>query len=656
MKIVFHYLQVLKNKKYVAYILILFLCFLFYGNTIGNQYSEDDWRVTSDYSRRNLAVEKGLNGIFEIFTSNYTNLEEVGIVYGYRPLARSTFAIGWALWGQNPHVEHFVNLLLYALLCMLIFKVLLQLFGFENYFILFLATLIFLMHPIHVEVVASLKNREELLSILFAFAAFYCINKLFIHDKVIFFIPALIFLLIALISKENAIMYMVVYAFTIRFIWLSSKKQATILDNTFLRVLIMIVFLSMAIITHHYKMYFLLSTSIIATVLLWLPLKWKWHFLSAIFIFNTLAIITQIPNLINETSAGQYFWANPLFADNTTLFMRAELIAKTYLFYLKQLLLPLSFAFYYGYNTLPIKDTWADPQGLFSIIIFTGLMLLAIKKYTTTKLLSWSIFFFLVMLLPFSNILPVPGIIAERYAFAASLGFAIVLAYYLNALYHYIQTQYKKLVPVYSIIVLTLGIFYYSKTSARNQDWFSYQTLYDADIPHLENSAKANSMVGHFYLRKIALTEDKNLQAAYRLKGINYLERALKVYPTYPEVLNMLGNIALNEGKLFEARNYFYKNIQSNPDYLLSYGNIASTFANAGFLDSSKIYLNIAIDKEPLYPNHYINLAKVYLLASDTNNAMNILIKGSEKIKNPTIEKMREQLINSKRKITFEAY
>ncbi|MEZ5054780.1 MAG: hypothetical protein R2807_08505 [Chitinophagales bacterium] len=149
-------------EKWFYFILIL-LAFVLYGNTIFNEYSLDDRLIVTE----NPYVQNGLAGIDDIFKSNYFQSKDVTL--DKRPVTVSTFAIEYQFFGANPHVSHFINVLLYALLLIVLFQTLKRVFKLDtlHYLLPFLATILYAVHPIHTEVVASLKNRDELLVMLF---------------------------------------------------------------------------------------------------------------------------------------------------------------------------------------------------------------------------------------------------------------------------------------------------------------------------------------------------------------------------------------------------------------------------------------------------------------------------------------------------------
>ena len=189
------------NSDHIAMVAVFILAFLLYGNTIRNGYSLDDSYVTQN----NFKVQKGYAGIPEIFTSRY--VDEEGNAFGYRPVAMSTFAIEYGLWGQNPHMSHFINVVLYALILLFLFKNLRKIFKKTHILFLPAVVLLFVAHPIHTEVVASLKNRETLLSFLFSLVALTSFLKWMDKRRKWFVITGVFFFILAFLSKQDSVTF-----------------------------------------------------------------------------------------------------------------------------------------------------------------------------------------------------------------------------------------------------------------------------------------------------------------------------------------------------------------------------------------------------------------------------------------------------------------
>ncbi|MGB0930797.1 MAG: hypothetical protein ACPGVB_08475, partial [Chitinophagales bacterium] len=88
-------------------------------------------------------------------------------LYGnYNPLTTLSFAIEKHFFGTNPFVHHFNNLLLHLLNAVLVFWLAIRLR--VQLIAAFLVSILFAIHPMHVESVAWITERKDVL-----FAAFY---------------------------------------------------------------------------------------------------------------------------------------------------------------------------------------------------------------------------------------------------------------------------------------------------------------------------------------------------------------------------------------------------------------------------------------------------------------------------------------------------
>ena len=198
--------------KYKWDIFIFAFSVLLYANTIPNDYNMDDELVT----RNHRLTAKGISAIPEIFTSTYYK-DESGYAYEYRPVVLSSFAIEHQFFGDNPHVSHFFNMLLYALMCLLLFRVLLILKLHISPLLSFAITLLFIVHPAHTEVVASIKNRDELLAFTFVLMSVYITLKAIYSNRSwqLIFTPMLFAL--ALMSKMTAFSFVLIIPIIIIF-------------------------------------------------------------------------------------------------------------------------------------------------------------------------------------------------------------------------------------------------------------------------------------------------------------------------------------------------------------------------------------------------------------------------------------------------------
>lgn len=116
-------------------------------------------------------------------------------------------------------VRHFNNIWTYALGCVFLFLVFSRYFFKNNQDLAFLSALLFTMHPIHSEAIANVKSRDEIFSLIFVSLTFLYSFKYLETKRVLDLIIASFMFLLALLSKEYAIMLIIlvplaVYTFT----------------------------------------------------------------------------------------------------------------------------------------------------------------------------------------------------------------------------------------------------------------------------------------------------------------------------------------------------------------------------------------------------------------------------------------------------------
>ncbi|MFM9950690.1 MAG: glycosyltransferase family 39 protein, partial [Saprospiraceae bacterium] len=161
------------------------ISFLLYANTLGHDYTLDDAIVITD----NMFTQKGVSGIpglfqYDTFYGFFKEEGKAALVSGgrYRPLTPAMFAVEVQLFGLKPFAGHLFNLLWYALTVVVLFALLRQLFMYKTDadragFIAFAAALLFAAHPVHTEVVANIKGRDEIIALLGSLGAVWCALK-----------------------------------------------------------------------------------------------------------------------------------------------------------------------------------------------------------------------------------------------------------------------------------------------------------------------------------------------------------------------------------------------------------------------------------------------------------------------------------------------
>lgn len=562
------------------YLLIAAFAFILYGNTIKNRYAIDDFYVTAN----NPVVEKGLRAIPEIFSSYYINInaEEGGQHnYGYRPVAKATFAIERQFLGENPHFSHFINVLLYALTGILLFQLLRKLLKQVHVVFPLLTVFIFLAHPLHTEVVASLKNREELLSFLGALLALKFFLRYHESGKWLNILWGVLAFGLGQLSKANIVTFLGIIPLVFYFFTDLKPKKILLVTGSILAIMV---------------------------------------------------VAALIPRLFLGTSTRPVqFIENPLFF-GVALTERIGTGMMALLFYLKMLFYPHPLVFYYGYNMIPVTGL-SNPLVWVSIVLHLALLYVAVRLFRKKHLLSFAILFYLFNIAPFTNLITSPtGIVAERFLYIASLGFCLALVY---GLFRITGTspESKTILPVKlrNLLIGTalLALPASALTISRNTDWKDELTLYAADMPYLENSAKANFI----YATNLRTSVIERLKAGVPRDQvrpdaeicIRHFKRATAVYNHYPDAWNNLGEVfllVLNEPD--SAIRYFKEATRTNPEFTAAYYNLGYTYQVTNQPEKAIPEYEKALELQPYEIRAMSNLAQLYQKTGQTEKAVQL--------------------------------
>ncbi len=205
-------------SKWIAFLfpLLLFL------NTVPNDYNLDDELVTVNHR----LTSKGFSAIPDIFSSPYYE-DASGYAYEYRPMVLTSFAMEHQIFGDNPHVSHFLNIILYALACMLLFLILRRLLEFLPAYLSLIISLLFAAHTSHTEVVCSIKNRDEILALLFGLLSLHMmLGYVASHSKMkLLLIP--LFFAMALMSKMSILSFALICPMALIFFTKAGVRDIT---------------------------------------------------------------------------------------------------------------------------------------------------------------------------------------------------------------------------------------------------------------------------------------------------------------------------------------------------------------------------------------------------------------------------------------------
>jgi len=582
-----------------------------YFQSLDYDYVLDDKIVLTE----NNYVKKGISGISEIlFTESFQGYfgEQKDLVTGarYRPLSIITFALEHQFFGLNKQVSHGVNIFLYGLTVLLLFRVLMMLFPVreDNHWwlgIAFVATLLFAVHPVHTEVVANVKGRDEIMALLGSLATLYTGIRYFNSGKIGWVVASGVLFFLGLLAKESTLTFLAVVPLTGYYFSRASWSRLGIFTGA-----LVLVFLG----------YLALRVSVIG------------------YLLSSGKEITDIMN-------------NPFYG--MSVGERLATIFYTLGLYIKLLFFPHPLTHdYYPYH-IPIMN-FADWQVWLSMLAYVGLAFLGIRGLRKLDIPSYGIWIYLATLSIVSNLpFSVGTFMNERFIFMPSVGFCIVLAWLLMKwLPEKVNIRAGGL-PVVSLGLLAVFVIgFLIKTVTRVPAWKNRLALNAAAIQVSKNSARANLFTGTALYNEYKSEKDITRRQEM-LQDINYyINRAVEINPKYGSAYKMKAGIEAENYKfdkdLDNLLNDFYQILQVRPgtDYIAQYTDYLigredpkklEDFAfKVGRLMAEQVgqpsiaikYFNFAIQADPTSGRSHVALADIYRALNQPVKANSFLQKG----------------------------
>ena len=535
----FDYLKSLKVQ--IASVAIL--CFVLNYNTLSNEYALDDGIII----HQNLNVQAGVKGIGKILTTDafqgyldMVNSQSPLSGGRYRPLSIVTFALEQSFFGEThgleyrEHQKKLADLetnggsekdiktemnvlqeiktkiekttlsiasirhafqLFYFMISMLVLLYFLRKHIFSQNSILALITvLLFVTHPVHTEVIANIKSRDEILSFLFVILTLH-FSFNYIQNK----------------TQRNLLLL------TISFILaLLSKEYAMILP-----ILIVIGWYTIA----HKEKKEIMNTGLFCLVsiaVLFMYIRFTY--------FSNANTVNKITDVLNDP----YLYASPV----EKLASKVAIVLE----YLRVLFFPKDLSSDYSYSHFEYIK-FGNWKFIVSLLLYIGMgfgFYYSLKKRLKIAfpIAIFLGFFFLVNNLLFN----IGATMGERLVYHSSFGLCLLIVMYGDSIYQKVTASNSiKQIAIVLLLLPVLTLFSF-KTIERNKEWKSDATLFLADVKTVPNSALANSNAGtniyntifKKYYDKKNHTDAETKEFENQLKiAIRYFDKALSIHENY---------------------------------------------------------------------------------------------------------------------------
>ena len=563
-------------------LLIALLTFIVYLSALKNGFTnwDDQVYVTDNPLLRDLSFEGFKKLIFMNLAGNH------------HPLTMLSLAFNYSIFKLNASSYHIFNVIVHIINCLLVFYFIYIISG-RKMEIAFITALLFGIHPMHVESVAWVAARKDVLYTLFFISGLITYIWYIKQLKIKWLIITGLLFILSLLSKPAAIVFPVVL-FLIDYFLKRKIDKRSIFEKIPL---------------------FLISIA-----------------------FGILTIASQY----NIGAMGEEQVYN--------LFQKTLFASYSLLVYLAKAIIPVHLSTFY-----PYPDTKEIPAFFYiAPFIVLGIIAAVIYFLRRKRMLIFSLIFFLVNIAMVLQLISFgSAILAERYTYVPYIGLFFVIG---NGLSFLLRTHEKKFLKWKIPALLLLSSFtivLVVATYQRNKVWKDSETLWTDVIKKYPDNSIGYYNRGVFFsnglqyekaipdyskaisIRKNYYEAHYNRAQAYRLTGQNRdaIPDYLKAMEIRPSEIKPYLNSSLaysNIGEYPRALEESQKAVDIQPDNYETWQYRANAYFylkdfNLALADYSK-----TIQLKPDYADAWFNRAVAYGKLGDKKNAMQDLIKAKE--------------------------
>ncbi len=579
---------------------IAFITWLVFKDSLENLFT--NWDDPGYIQDNTFIKDLSGSGIRRIFTNP--------VMGNYHPLTILSYALEYSYVKFEPWLYHFDSLVLHLVNTILVYWLVLKLTG--KPIVAILTSLLFGIHPMHVESVVWISGRKDVL-----YGLFYLLSCIFYlnysndknNKKGLWYGISLLMFFLSLLSKGVAV------TLPLSLLLFDYLKGRTFSKGVFIEKI----------------PYFLLS------------------------------IVFGITSVMVQEHAGalvQKVIYNPL--------ERVALGFYALFTYLWKVLLPIKLCNFYPY---PPKVGGTLPIWYFIIPLVVLALAFLIWKFAAKKrIVVFGVLFFIANIALLLQFLPVgDALVAERYSYIPYLG----LFYMAGELVYY-QINGGKLNRLVVIIVVLGYVGVLSAMSfQRIPAWYNAISLWRDELEKEPvNVPPAYNNLGYIYYGMWAATQNDAEKKMYYDSTMYLLQKCMSLDSDFVTPYITLGEIYRNQGRFDDAKQIYYKGLKKKPNetnlyvglgilfYInktfdscgycfgtalkidpsaVAYSNYGNYLLAAGKADSAIIYYGTAIKMSPEMYAPYLNRGKEYVkrgdwdkAISDLDNVIRLLPEASE--------------------------
>ncbi|HEV8417215.1 MAG TPA: tetratricopeptide repeat protein [Candidatus Udaeobacter sp.] len=557
-----------------------------FGQTLAHDFVNFDDHI---YVYENPLVVKGLSteGIVGAFTHTHA--------LNWHPLTTLSHMLDCQLYGLNAGGHHLTNVILHTISVLLLFLVLSQMTG-GLWRSAFVAAL-FAIHPLHVESVAWVAERKDVLSGVFfmlTLAAYSHYARAPSRSRYL-----LVALLFACGLMSKPMLVTLPFVLLLLDYWpLDKFKDENSEVGSRLRRLVM------------EKIPFLALSTCSCLV--------------------TLFTQRQGPHAMDQLP---FLW-------------RLNNAFVSYLTYIWQMLWPVRLAVFYPHpnNRLPLVEVTV------AIAFLIGVSLLVIRLRQSKPYLVTGWFWYLGMLVPVIGLIQVgEQAHADRYTYLPQIGLYIVIVWSIGDLLLESTSRVRRAIVgvAAAIIIVSLSARAFSQTSY----WKNSETLWNHTLSVTSDNDVAHNNLGFLFLRSGELDKaisefqtaldirSRSTQTHYSLgaaliqnnmgnafarkqlwnEAIGHLQEAARLRPDYADAYFNLGSVLFQQGRIDDAITQWRKALAIRPTDAEAHRNVASALRKQGNVKGAIAEYEQALNITPEDSVALNNLAWILATSSDAS-------------------------------------
>jgi tetratricopeptide (TPR) repeat protein len=549
------------------------LTWLIYSATLGFDLTNWDEK----HYIHEQAMTRGLSG------ENMEAMFTKKVLGSYNPLVILSFAVDFEIAGGKASWYHGVNVFFHILNTILLFIVVRKL-SFRTLIAGFIA-LLFALHPMHVESVAWVASRKDVLMGFFLFSSWWAYLHFREVNKRIWYFSSLLLFLFALLSKAQAVSFPLILILSDYLRQKSFKK-----DQIYNKI----------------------------------P-------------FLVLAVCTGLYAISGSTFAADKY-ASPLNF--------VEKIAYSFMAlwnYCFKAVLPVHQSAIYAFPQPGSQGYWI--QLVLGIVVAAGMLWFIIRSLRRQPLISFALLFFLINTFLTLHVVAVnSSLIYERFTYISYVGLFFLIAFPLNdpkfrntltwvlAAYclifawmtHERIQVWKNSVTLWTDVIEKNPI---SNEAYNNRgDYYNSAGFIDKAFEDFTNSVRVNPKQPNAYNNLAVIWFKRNNLD----KALEENQKALDLDPDYAQAASNRGILYFNRAEYDSAIHYYNRAIKLMPNYPFAICNLGSVYLKKEMYDEAIRHYKQALSLRPDYADASKYMGLAYLEKEDFAKAEEAMYKAQE--------------------------